>query len=85
MYTVQCTCSYDVVICGRFFSSKLHKLLQNYFFETNTSHTNDVLGNLLLVAEESLVVLEGGEVAIHHLRMVPHPDSKPPAECGKSI
>jgi hypothetical protein len=53
-------------------------------FSSILTLTNDVLSNLLLVAEESLVVLEGGEVAIHHLRMVPHPDSKPPAECGKS-
>jgi hypothetical protein len=54
------------------------------FFSSSFTLTNDVLGNLLLVAEESLVVLEGGEVAIHHLRMVSHPDSKPPEECGKS-
>jgi hypothetical protein len=62
--------------------SKLHHFSE--VFSSRLTLTNDVLGNLLLVTEESLVVLEGGEVAIHHLRMVPHPDSKPPAECGKS-
>ena len=40
--------------------------------------TYDVLSHLLLVAEEALVVLEGGEVAVNHLRVVPHPHCKPP-------
>ena len=46
---------------------------------TNNVLTNNILGNLLLVAEESLVVLEGGEVAVHHLRVVAHAHSKPSA------
>ena len=35
---------------------------------------NDVFRDFLLVSEYSLVVLEGGEVAVHHLSVVPHTD-----------
>ena len=37
---------------------------------------DDVLGHALLVAEQALVVVEGGEVAVDHLGMVADTDLK---------
>ena len=46
-------------------------------------YTYYILRYFLLVPEVPLVVLEGGEVAVHHLSMVPHTHSKPPDVTGK--